>query len=159
MPWLYAGNIIRAGKPWTDNSGIKHPYNWMSWTDAQKAKAGLVWKNEAATFDRRLYWVAETPQDLSDLKSVWKAETKDAARKRLSDTDWKVIKASEVTSYTVDSKTLTYRAAVRTASNTIEAAIDGAKDHAAFVALFVTPVDSKGAPTGNPPISDWPDEI
>ena len=159
MPWLYAGNIIRAGKVWTDNNGVKHPYNWMSWTDAQKAKAGLVWKDDPAPFDNRFYWDAETPKDLDGLKATWKENTKGDAKQLLSPTDWKVIKASEVTSYTVDSTTLTYRAAVRTASNTIEATIDGAKDHAAFMALFVTPVDSKGASTGNPPIYDWPDEI
>jgi hypothetical protein len=48
---------------------------------------------------------------------------------------------------------------VRTASNTIEASIDGAADHTAFVALFDTPVDADGNPTGNAPIADWPDEL
>jgi hypothetical protein len=48
---------------------------------------------------------------------------------------------------------------VRTASNTIETAINGAADHAAFMALYDTPVDSDGVPTGNAPINDWPDEI
>jgi hypothetical protein len=68
-----------------------------------------------------------------------------------------VIKASEVADYSVDAATLTYRAAVRTASNTIEAAIDAAADHTAFVALFDVPVDSDGNPTGNSPIADWPE--
>ena len=56
----------------------------------------------------------------------------------------------------IPSDVTTYRAAVRTKSGTIEAAIDGAADHAAFVALFTTPVDSDGNPTGNAPINDWP---
>jgi hypothetical protein len=52
---------------------------------------------------------------------------------------------------------LTYRAAVRTTSNTIEASINGAADLAAFMALYETPVDSDGVPTGNAPINDWPE--
>jgi len=159
MPWLHNGNIVRAGKPWTSNIGIKHPYNWMGWPDEQKAKAGLVWKNDPAPYDNRFYWDAETPKDLDGLKATWKQNTKGVANQLLSFTDWKVIKASEVESYTVDSTTLDYRAAVRTASNNIEAAIDGAKDHAAFMALFVTPLDADGKPTANAPIHDWPDEI
>ena len=159
MPWLHNGNIVRAGKPWTSNTGVKHPYNWMAWPDDHKAKAGLVWKNDPAPYDNRFYWDAETPKDLDGLKATWKQNTKAVANQLLSFTDWKVIKASEVESYTVDSTTLTYRAAVRSASNTIEAAIDGAKDHAAFMALFVTPLDSNGKPTANAPIHNWPEEI
>jgi hypothetical protein len=64
-----------------------------------------------------------------------------------------------VTEYTVPSEVTTYRAAVRTASNTIETAINGVADHAAFMALYDTPVDSDGNPTGNAPINDWPDAI
>ena len=52
-----------------------------------------------------------------------------------------------------------YRAAVRTASNSIGTAITNASDLAAFMALYDTPVDSDGKPTGNAPINDWPDEI
>ena len=68
-----------------------------------------------------------------------------------------VIKAAEVSGYTVSSATLTYRAAVRTSSNTIETAINGAADHAAFMALYDVPVDADGNPTGNAPINDWPE--
>ena len=64
-----------------------------------------------------------------------------------------VIKASEVADYSVDQTTLDYRASVRTASNTIEAAIDAASDHAAFVALF-NAADGQTAP-----IDNWPEEI
>ena len=48
---------------------------------------------------------------------------------------------------------------MRTKSGTIESSIDGAADHAAFMALFEPPVDSDGNPTGNAPIADWPDEL
>lgn len=187
MPWKYGGKIIRVGRPWTNFEGIKHPFNWIEWSDSEKAKQGLVWENDPEPFDNRFYWGRDKdgeliPRDLNDvnatdddgnairdedgnqvviegLKTKHKNLTKVAAGGLLQPTDWKVIKASEVSDYTVDSTTLTYRAAVRTASNTIETKIDNASDLTAFVALFDRPVDKDGNPTGNPPIYDWPDEI
>jgi len=74
--------------------------------------------------------------------------------------DWQVIKATEVDSYSVPSAVTTYRAAVRTASNNIGTAITNASDLAAFMALYDTPVDSDGVPTGDPaPIVAWPAAI
>ena len=84
---------------------------------------------------------------------------KQQAASKLAETDWHVIKAAEVSDYTVPAAVTTYRAAVRTASNTIETAINGATTHAAFMALYDAPVDSDGNITGNAPINDWPDEI
>ena len=182
MAWKYNDTYIRAGRSWTDNNGIKHPTNWMIWTDEDKAAAGLVWEDDPAPYDNRFWWDADTPKALDDvnevdedgnpvldidgeqlvtlgLKSQWKNIIKQQAASFLAVHDWQVIKATEVSGYTVPSAVTTYRAAVRTASNTIEAAIDAAADHAAFVALFDTPVDADGIPTGNAPIYDWPDAI
>ena len=178
--WQYNGKTIRAGRSWQDDNGIKHPQTWMRWSDADKTAAGLVWVDDPAPYDNRFWWDANTPKALDDvdavdengdplldvdgnqvvmlgLKSQWKATVKRQAGGLLAPTDWMVIKASEVADYSVDAATLTYRAAVRTASNTIEAAIDAAADHTAFVALFDVPVDDDGNPTGNAPIADWPE--
>jgi len=181
MAWKYNDTYIRAGRSWQDSDGITHPRNWMIWSDEDKAAAGLVWEDDPASFDNRFWWDADTPKALDDvnevdedgnpvmqdgeqvvtlgLKSVWKNIIKEQAGGKLAPTDWMVIKASEVAGYTVPANITTYRAAVRTASNTIEASIDGAADHTAFVALFDTPVDADGNPTGNAPIADWPDEL
>ena len=91
------------------------------------------------------------------LKSQWKQNTKNQAASLLAPTDWMVIKASEVSDYTLPSDTAKARAAIRAASNAIEASIDGASDMTAFVALWDTPVDSDGNPTANAPINDWPE--
>ena len=167
MPWKYSGRVIRVGRSWTDNDGIQHPYNWNNWSADEKAARGLTWENDPAPYDNRFYWDADTPKALDDvtkdgvttlgLKSVWKAIIKDQANGLLQPTDWMVVKASEVADYSVPSQISTDRAAIRTASNTIETSITNASNHAAFMALFDTPVDSDGNPTGNPPISDWPD--
>jgi hypothetical protein len=186
MAYKYSGRIIRAGKGWTDNDSIRHPSSWMRWDDATKAAKGLVWEDDPAPYDNRFYWGRQDdgtliPKSLDDvnavdddgnaimedgvqvvtlgLKSQAIATVKTQAGGKLSSTDWMVIKAAEVSSYSVPSATLTYRAAVRTASNTIETAITNAADLAAFIALYDVPVDSDGNPTGNAPINDWPDEV
>jgi hypothetical protein len=40
--WNYNGKVIREGRAWTDDDGIKHPASWSRWTAAEKANAGLV---------------------------------------------------------------------------------------------------------------------
>jgi hypothetical protein len=184
MAWKYGHKTIRLGRGWTDNDGIQHPANWGSWSDEQKTAAGLVWDASAtpAPYDNRFWWDADTPKNINDvnevdsdnnpildengnqlvtlgLKSVWKNLTKERAGNLLAPTDWMVVKAAEVSGYTVPADITTYRAAVRTASNTIEAAIDAVNSHPAFLALHDAPVDADGNVTGNAPINDWPDEV
>ena len=164
MAYTYNGKIIRAGRAWTGIDGVQHPRNWMIWSDAEKTARGLVWEDDPAPFDNRFYWAADLPRALDDvteedgsvtlgLKSQYKAQTKVTAGSLLAPTDWHVVKAAEVDSYSVPTDIAQYRADVRTASNTIEAAIDGAADLDAFIALFDAPED------GNAPINDWPDEV
>ena len=178
--WKYGETVIRVGRSWTNNDGITHPRNWANWSDADKAAAGLVWEDDTAPFDSRFYWSADVPKNIDDvnevdedgnplldedgvqvvtkgLKSNAIALVKTQAGGLLAPTDWMVIKAAEVADYTVPTDVTTYRAAVRAASNTIEAAITAAADHAAFMALYDTPVDADGNPTGNAPINDFPE--
>jgi hypothetical protein len=182
--WTYLGRVIRVGRGWTNAEGVQHPAQWNRWTEAEKTAAGLVWDQslQPVPFDNRFYWSAGVAKALEDvnvvdeddnpvldangvqivtkgLKSNAIAQVKATAAGLLQPTDWMVIKASEVADYSVDADTLTYRAAVRTASNTIEAAITNAADHDAFMALYNAPVDEDGMPTGNAPINDWPETI
>jgi len=164
MAYTYNGKIIRAGRAWTGIDGVQHPRNWMIWSDAEKTARGLVWEDDPAPFDNRFYWAADLPRALDDvtdedgnvtlgLKSQYKAQTKTTAASLLAPTDWHVVKATEVAAYSVPANISQYRTDVRAASNTIEAAIDGAADLDAFIALFDAPED------GNSTINDWPDEI
>jgi hypothetical protein len=183
MAWKYNDRIIRVGRSWTDDNGVTHPRNWAIWANDEKTAAGLVWEDDPASFDSRFYWSADLPKALDDrnevddetgepildadgnqvvtkgLKSQAIAQTKVTANAKLADTDWMVVKATEIADYSVPADVLTYRAAVRTASNSIESAISGAANHAAFMALYDTPVDADGNVTGNAPINDWPEEI
>ena len=163
MAYKYSGRIIRAGKAWTDNDQIQHPANWMLWDDATKAAKGLVWEDDPASFDGRFYWSAGVPKALDDvteedgtitkgLKSNAIATVKAQAAGMLAPTDWYVVRKSE-TDVAIPATIATFRAAVRTASGTIEAAITAAADLDAFMALYDAPED------GNAPINDWPEEI
>ena len=186
MAWKYNNIIIRAGRSWTDNNGIKHPTNWMSWTDSEKEEAGLVWTDDVAPHDSRFYWGRNAdgsliPKSLTDvnevdadgnpindiegnqivtlgLKSVAIAAAKTQAASNLASYDWYVVRKAEK-STAIPSAVTTYRDSVRTACAAIETSINNASDLAAFMALYDTPFDSDGNQTGNAPIYDWPDAI
>ena len=181
MAWKYGETVIRVGRGWTDNDGTRHPAQWATaWSSDEKAAKGLVWEDDPAPFDSRFYWSADVPKNIDDvnevkddgtplldddgnqvvtlgLKSNAKALVKTQAGSLLAPTDWMVIKASEVADYSVPTEVTEYRAAVRTASNTIEAAIEACTDLASFMALYDVPVDADGNPTGNAPIVDFPE--
>ena len=187
MPWKYSGRIIRVGKAWVDNNGTQYPAVWNNLSADEKAAIGLTWEDDVAPHDNRFYWGRNVdgeliPRSLTDinevdedgeprlgidgnqivtkgLKTVAIETVKTQAAGLLAPYDWQVIKATEVESYSVPSNITTYRAAVRTASNNIETSITNASDLDAFIALYDTPVDSNGQPTGNAPINDWPDPI
>jgi len=181
MAYKYSGRIIRAGKAWTDNDQIQHPSNWMLWDDATKAAKGLVWEDDAASFDGRFYHSAGVAKSLDDvnavdddgnaindedgnqivtlgLKSNAIATVKAQAGGLLAPTDWMVVRSAE-NGTDIPADVLAYRAAVRLASETIETAITNAADLAAFIALYDVPVDADGNPAGNAPINNWPDAI
>lgn len=181
--WTYLGKVIRVGRGWTDAEGVKHPATWNRWTDAEKTAHGLVWDQslQPVPFDNRFYWSAGVAKALDDvnavdengnpvldedgvqvvtkgLKSNAIAQTKVTAGSLLAPTDWMVVRKAE-TDVAIPADVLTYRQAVRTASEAIETAIAGATTHESFMALYDTPVDTDNNPTGNAPINDWPDTI
>jgi len=181
--WTYLGKVIKQGRAWTDAEGVQHPAQWNRWTDEEKAAKGLVWNQDLqpVPFDNRFYWSADVPKALNDvdavdeddnpvldedgvqivtkgLKSNAIAQVKATAAGLLQPTDWMVTRKAE-TGTAIPDSVLDYRAAVRTASGTIETAITDAADHTAFMALYDTPVDENDIPTGNAPINDWPEEI
>ena len=78
-----------------------------------------------------------TPKELGAVKSLKKTAIKSQASGLLTPLDWHVIKATEVESYSVPEAITTYRADVRSTSNTMETAIDNAADVDALAALYV----------------------
>ena len=89
-----------------------------------------------------------------------KTEHKDIIKRQasglLAPTDWYVIKATDVESYSVPEAITTYRADVRSTSNTMETAIDNAADVDALAALY----EYTGDPDSQTrPLGEWPEEV
>ena len=174
MAWTYLGKIIREGRSWTNADGVTHPTSWGKWSDDDKQAAGLVWQDDPKPFDNRFWWDADTPKALDDvnavdengdpvldekgnqvvtlgLKSVHKALVKQQAGGLLASTDWYVVRHAE-SGTAIPIEVSNYRAAIRAYSGYLEGLIDGAADHAAFVALFENTEDTVSA------FSNWPTE-
>jgi hypothetical protein len=158
MAWNYNNRAIREGRSWTDDNGVTHPTNWGSWSEAEKAAAGLAFVADPAPFDNRFFWDANTPKALDDvnevdengdpildqdgnqvvtkgLKSTFKAQVKAQAGGLLSPTDWYIVRNAE-SGVAIPASITSYRSAVRAHCQSLEEVIDGAVDHTAFVALF-----------------------
>ena len=119
-----------------------------SWgTATAKAHADTTWSQDD-----------EDAGDLPDDKSVGDIKTrglkynliqtiKQQASGLLAPTDWYVVKASEVSDYSVPTNIATYRASVRTKSNEMETAITNASDTPALETLYTYTEQEDGSVT------------
>jgi len=106
----------------------------------------------------------EIPSDKSvgDIKQYGLKEQKISVIKQqaaglLAPTDWQVIKEVETSDYVVPTNITEYRAAVRTASNDMEAKINAAADVDALKALYEYTEQEDGTLTR--PLGEFPEEI
>ena len=94
------------------------------------------------------------------LKSQKKAIIKSQASGLLAPTDWYVIKATDVESYSVPSAVTTFRANVRTKSNEMETAIDNAANVDALATLYAyVNTGTEENPVMERPLGEFPKEI
>ena len=91
------------------------------------------------------------------LKTKYKNQFNTQAAGLLLPTDWYVVKATEVSDYTVPSAITTYRAAVRTKVNAMETAIDGCANVAALITLLTYVEQEDGTITR--PLGEFPKEV
>ena len=83
---------------------------------------------------------------------------KQQAADLLAPTDWYVVKASEVSGYTVPADITTFRAAVRTKSNEMETMINGVADVDALEALYkYTNTGTEETPDYTRPLGEFPE--
>jgi len=94
------------------------------------------------------------------LKSQKKVNIKQQARGLLTPTDWYVIKATEVESYSVPSAITTYRANVRTKSNDMEVLIDACStvDELATLYEYVN-TGTEEEPVMERPLGEFPEAV
>jgi len=91
------------------------------------------------------------------LKSQKKEIIKQEASGLLTPTDWYVIKATDVESYSVPSAITTYRAAVRTKSNEMEVLIEACSTVDELAALYEYTRQEDG--TLSRPLGEFPEEV
>ena len=153
-----------------DNTNLKNPRYY--WNGAES----MVFENNAVTAS----YAPATAKDLDDknavdiegnnildddgnqviiagLKTTFKNEIKAQAKSLLSPSDWYIIRKAEDAGSTIPSNIATYRAAIRTKSNEMETAIDGAADAAAMEALYTyTNTGTEESPVITRPLGEWP---
>jgi hypothetical protein len=122
--FLLNGNTLPQGTPFKDAEGNQYPQNWLNLSTAEeKAAIGITEVADPAIYDDRFYWDANTPKNIEQSKALLVSQNKATAGSLLSQTDWKIIRAAE-TGVVASAEVLTERAAIRTASNDNETAIN-----------------------------------
>jgi hypothetical protein len=143
------GKTLQYGKAFV-HDGMQYPSNWLALTSLEEKQAiGIVEVPDQpqAVWDQRFYWGVDDPKQLNDvtdedgntttgLKTLWKEKQDELAKSFLAPSDWRVVKAAEVTDFAVSSQWLTYRAAVRSACNARQAEIEACSDVAALKELL-----------------------
>ena len=145
MPWKTAdGTYLREGRGWTDSDGIKHPSNWMIWTeDYKKNTMSLTWEAPLGPFDNFYYygWNSDgdalLPKPLAELKASKVVEAKSISAEYLASTDWYVVRKTE-TNTAIPAEITAYRTAVRTNYASLKTAINNASDIAGLQAIYET---------------------
>ena len=145
MSWKTAdGTYLKEGRGWTDSDGIKHPSNWMVWTeDYKKNTMKLTWEEPLGSFDSFYYygWNSDgdalLPKPLAGLQSSKVSQAKQSSASMLSDSDWYVVRKTETNTATPDEITA-YRTAIRANYASLKSAINAASDIAGLKALYET---------------------
>jgi len=143
MPWKTAdGKYLKEGRGWTDSNGIKHPSNWMIWTeDYKKNTMNLTWEEPLGPFDNFYYygWNSDgdalLPKPVADLKTTLVSQAKQTSANMLSDSDWYVVRKAETNTATPDEITA-YRTAIRTNYTSLKTAINDASDIAGLQSIY-----------------------
>ena len=147
--WKYGDKIIRPGKGWIDDNGVRHPSNWHIWSTEEKAKYNLKEVIEDRPPDSRLYFwskdgngkITSTAKPLNDsegvvgLKTTLKNEVKKQQGSLLSQTDWAYIRHYDA-GIDVPAKIETWRNAIRARATEMEEYIDKASDIDGIASLF-----------------------
>ena len=126
-------------------------------TATPKAHADTLW-TQADSDDGDLPSDKEVGDvKVEGLKTQLIRTIKQQASGLLAPTDWYVVKASEVSDYSVPTNIATYRASVRTKSNEMETAITNAVDTPSLETLYTYTEQEDGTVTR--PLGEFPQEV
>jgi hypothetical protein len=135
-----------------DNSNQKDGAYYNNTNQSFNFADGKVTASFGSATAKSLDDVTEDGVTTPGLKTKHKRIIKSQASGYLTPTDWHVVKATEVESYSVPAAMTTYRAAVRTASNDMEVLIDACNTVDELAALYVYT-------DGTRPLGEWPEEV
>ena len=153
-----------------DNTNLKNPRYYLNGAESMVFANNAVTASYAPAIDKDIddkNAIDENGDNVLDsdgnqvinegLKTIFKREVKAYAKSLLSSSDWYVIRKAEDAESTIPSDIATYRAAVRTRSNEMETAIDGAADAAAMETLYTyTNTGTEESPVYTRPLGEWP---
>jgi hypothetical protein len=124
-------------------------------TATAKPLADILWADDD---DDRPSDVSVGDVKVKGLKTLEINKIKQQASGLLSPTDWHVVKATEVSDYSVPSDVATYRTNVRAKSNEMETQINACSDVDALKTLF-TWVYDEDTNTSSRPLASFPEVI
>jgi|TARA_R110000803_G_scaffold22570_4_gene56028 hypothetical protein len=78
-----------------------------------------------------------TAKNLASLKTLKIEQINETTHYLLNKTDWYIVKSTEISSYTIPSSIINYRASVRVKANSMETQINNALDVDALAALYI----------------------
>tara|TARA_R100000458_G_C8251743_1_gene228585 strand:- start:23 stop:610 length:588 start_codon:yes stop_codon:yes gene_type:complete len=143
MAWL------RNGFPQPDTGftvgDVNYPARWIqNASQSERNNLNITVAPEPTPHDGRFSWGwkpdgTEDWKDLTELKKHWSDDQENTANMILSSSDWMVVKAAEVTSFTVPTAWTTYRSKVREACNDRQKEINAVSTAAALKAILTGP--------------------
>ncbi len=133
MAFVHNGVTLNPNKAWTHQDGRQFPAGYILTTDiATRESIGVTMVSDVApaVFDQEYYWSAGNPKDLDELKTKKIADTKKYCADVLRQSDDLITKALDQATTFAEFKAAkpaaitTYRASMRTVSNTRETEIN-----------------------------------
>jgi len=143
-----------------DNTNFKDQKYYNNTNQSFNFADGVATASYGSATANALADVTEDGVTTPGLKTKHKKIIKQQASGLLAPTDWYVIKATEVESYSVPAAMTTYRAAVRTASNDMEALIDASTtvDELATLYQYVN-TGTEENPVMERPLGEFPKAV
>ena len=157
----------------TDSTNYKDPAYYNNTNEQYTFANGQVTKSWGTATAKQLndsFWTQQDSDDglmpddksvgdvkVEGLKTIKKRIIKEQASNLLAKHDWQVVKATEVSDYSVPSAVTTYRANVRTKSNEMETSIDNCTTVDQLKALYeYTNTGTEANPVIERPLAEFP---
>ena len=159
--WKYGDKIIKPGKGWVDDNGVRHPSNWNIWNADEKAKYNIREFIEDVPPDSRLYtWITNsegkitsTARDLATVKTEIKKDIQSQQFSELYGSDWAYIRHYD-TGKEVPANIEKWRNAIRTKATEMEDALAACSSVEDIAKLWFV-IDKYGKKSGI--LYDWPE--